>query len=149
VKSSDSVTTGMPHRPTSSDGHYFDFPIVNPYRAALSLVEVVPVAMLASASLSEASVRLAFLPSLTAEGRCGMDSTESQVSATAARELRADPRALADPEHGDHAVRLQQNPAIAALPESFPGCRRGSLPHSATTGPEGHVAPSFEFLWRP
>ncbi len=37
-----------------------------------------PVATLASASLSEASVRLPFLSSLTAEGRCGMDSSESQ-----------------------------------------------------------------------
>jgi hypothetical protein len=39
-----------------------------------------PVATRASASLSEASVRLPFLPSLTAEGRCGMDSTESQIT---------------------------------------------------------------------
>ena len=70
-------TTGMPHRPSSSDGHTSIFVSSNPIGLRYRLSKCAR-RYAASASLSEASVRLPFLPSLTAEGRCGMDSTESR-----------------------------------------------------------------------
>lgn len=103
------LTTGMPHRPTSiiATGN-LRFSYSQTLSGGANACRRLPVAALASASLSEASVRLPFLSSLTAEGRCGMDSTESQIT-----------RVSAIAENRSHSTPRgpqSQNDAIARCP---------------------------------
>jgi hypothetical protein len=64
-------TTGMPHRPSSSDGHTSIFVSSNPTGRRYRLSKCAR-RYAGLSPLPRASVRLPFLSSLTAEGRCGM-----------------------------------------------------------------------------